>query len=140
MPFVATRDDCIFCGIVAGKLPGRVVYEDDRTVAFLDIFPLTRGHTLVVPKRHCVNLLDARTEDVVAVALTAQQMARTVSDRLGADGVNLLQATGKVAFQTVMHFHVHVLPRYVDDGFVLPFERTPGVDAELDELATRLKS
>jgi len=137
---VTPRDDCIFCGIVGGKVPSRIVYEDDRTIAFLDINPLTRGHTLVIPRRHCVNLLDARTEDVVAVSLTAQQVARTVPDRLGADGVNLLQATGKAAFQTVMHFHVHVLPRYADDGFVLPFERTPGNDAELDELAARLKS
>jgi histidine triad (HIT) family protein len=140
LPDVTPREDCIFCGIVGGKVPARVVYEDDRTMAFLDIFPLTRGHTLVIPRRHSVNLLDARTEDVVAVFLSAQHVARLVSDRLGADGVNLLQATGKAAFQTVMHFHVHVLPRYADDGFVLPFERTPGVDAELDDLATRLKS
>ena len=104
------REDCIFCGIVGGKVPGRIVYEDDRTIAFLDIFPLTRGHTLVIPRRHSVNLLDARTEDVVAVALTAQHVARLASERLGADGVNLLQATGTVAFQTVMHFHMHVLP------------------------------
>jgi histidine triad (HIT) family protein len=134
------RADCIFCGIVGGTVPGRIVYEDDRTIAFLDIFPLTRGHVLVIPKRHSVNLLDARTEDVVAVALTSQYLARLVSDRLGADGVNLLQATGTAAFQTVMHFHMHVLPRYDGDGFVLPFERTPGVDGELDELAIRLKS
>jgi histidine triad (HIT) family protein len=109
-------------------------------MAFLDLYPLTRGHTLVVPKRHSVNLLDARTEDMVAVALTAQEVARLVSERLGADGVNLLQATGKVAFQTVMHFHVHVLPRYEDDGFVLPFQRTEGVPAELDELLARLRT
>ena len=76
----------------------------------------------------------------MAVALTAQLVARLASERLGADGVNLIQATGKAAFQTVMHFHMHVLPRYTDDGFVLPFERTPGVDAELDDLAIRLKS
>ena len=137
---MALREDCIFCGIVSGTVPGRIVYEDDRTLAFLDIFPLTRGHTLVIPKRHSVNLFDVRTEDVVAVSLTSQHVARLVSDRLGADGVNLIQATGKAAFQTVMHFHMHVLPRYTDDGFVLPFERTQGVDAELDDLAARLKS
>src|SRR5437868_4705731 len=111
--------ECVFCAIVAGTAAARRVHEDERTVAFLDIFPLTRGHALVVPKRHCDSLLDAPADDLAAVGLTAQRLARAAvaPDGLGADGVNLLQANGAIAFQTVFHFHVHVLPRYRGDGF-----------------------
>jgi histidine triad (HIT) family protein len=129
---------CIFCDIVAGRSPARIVAEDDRTLAFLDIFPLTRGHTLVIPKAHADDVLDAPPDDVAAVARTAQLVAQRVTSELGAPGVNLLQATGVVALQTVFHLHMHVLPRYPDDGFVVSFDRKPGDPAELDELATRL--
>jgi histidine triad (HIT) family protein len=132
--------ECIFCAIVDGRAPSRRVAEDDGTVAFLDIFPLTRGHTLVIPKRHCDSLLDCPPEDLRAVGAMAQRVARAAMDEAGlaADGVNLLQANGAVAFQTVFHFHVHVLPRYDHDGFRLPFERKPGVDADLDEDGEKL--
>jgi histidine triad (HIT) family protein len=130
--------DCIFCEIVAGRAPARVVDEDERTLAFLDIFPLTAGHTLVIPKQHAADLLDAPPDDVAAVARMAQRVATRVRDELGAPGINLLQATGAIALQTVFHLHVHVLPRYPDDGFRVSFDRRPGDPAELDALAARI--
>jgi histidine triad (HIT) family protein len=132
--------DCIFCEIVARRSPARVVDEDDRCLAFLDIFPLTLGHTLVIPKAHCNDLLDASPDDVAAVARMAQRVAGRIRDELDAPGINLLQATGAIALQTVFHLHMHVLPRYPDDGFHVSFDRKPGDPAELDALAARLRS
>ena len=128
---------CIFCAIVDGQAPARRVSEDERTVAFLDIAPLTRGHTLVIPKQHCDSLLDCPPEDLQAVGAMAQRVARATIEPSGlaADGVNLLQANGAVAYQTVFHFHVHVLPRYRGDGFKIELNRQPGDDAEMDAVA-----
>lgn len=130
--------DCIFCAIVAGSSPAAVVHEDDRTLAFMDIFPLTKGHSLVVPKRHSDDILAADPEDVAAVVLTAQRVARAAKQVFGADGINLLQTNGAVALQTVFHLHVHVLPRYVDDGFRVEFHRAPGDRDELRDQAAAL--
>ena len=132
------RADCVFCAIVAGTSPARVVHDDECTLAFLDIAPITRGHTLVIPKRHSQNLLDIRTEDVVAVSLAMRDVSRRAVQALGADGVNLLQATGEAALQTVFHFHVHVLPRFFGDAIGFPEEfvkRTPGDPDDMDEVA-----
>jgi histidine triad (HIT) family protein len=129
---------CIFCSIVAGDSPAYVIAEDERTLAFLDIFPLTPGHTLVIPKQHADDLLDAAPDDVAAVARMAQRVAQRVRAELSAPGVNLLQATGAIALQTVFHLHVHVLPRYPDDGFRVSFDRRPGDPAALAALAARM--
>jgi histidine triad (HIT) family protein len=131
---------CIFCAIVAGDAPARVVHEGPRTLAFLDINPATRGHALVVPKAHATDLLDASAEDLAAVAGVAQQLARAAVEGLGADGVNLLQSTGAAAFQTVFHLHVHVVPRYEGDGILLPWIPTPGDPEVIDAAATALRS
>ena len=131
--------DCIFCAIVAGEAPARKVAESDLAIAFLDIFPLTRGHALVIPKRHSANLLETPDDDLIAAALLSREVAAVSvappPDGLGAEGVNLLQANGAIAFQTVFHFHIHVLPRYQGDGFRLQVERRPGEDAVMDEVA-----
>jgi histidine triad (HIT) family protein len=130
--------DCVFCAIVAGTAPARIVHDDERTLAFLDIAPITRGHTLVIPKRHCRDLLDVRTEDMVAAGLTARDVSRRAVAALGADGVNLLQATGEAALQTVFHFHIHVLPRFRNDAVAMPeqfVQRTLGAPDELDAVA-----
>jgi histidine triad (HIT) family protein len=131
--------DCIFCAIAAGDAPARLVYEGPRTLAFLDINPATRGHTLVIPRDHSTDLLDAAPEDVEEVATVAQRIARAAVDHLGADGVNLLQSTGAAAFQTVFHLHVHVVPRYEDDGIRLPWIPTPGRPDEIDAAAATLR-
>ena len=130
---------CIFCAIASGDAPARIVHDDERTLAFMDLFPLTRGHALVIPKAHCENLFDADPEDVAAVMRTAQHVARGAMRAYSADGLNLLQTNGAVAMQTVFHLHVHVLPRYVDDGFKVSFDRRMGTDEELDDAATTLR-
>jgi histidine triad (HIT) family protein len=130
--------DCIFCKIVAGELPATVVGEDERTISFMDIAPATRGHALVVPRTHSADLLSIAAEDLSAVGLAAQRLARRAKQRLAADGVNLLNACGAVAFQTVFHFHVHVIPRYEGDSLRLPWVPAPGDSQEIAAAAQEL--
>ncbi|OBC03437.1 HIT family hydrolase [Mycobacterium sp. 852013-50091_SCH5140682] len=121
-------EQCLFCGIVSGTVPSTKVAEDDTTYAFMDIHPGSDGHLLVIPKRHSQDLLDIPTNDLAAVTLTAQRLAKAVVNELGADGVNLLNCCGADAWQTVFHFHLHVIPRYTNatkDRLTLPW--TPGV-------------
>jgi len=110
-----TDPSCLFCRIVAGEIPSNRIDEDEHTVTFMDINPATRGHALVVPRRHYRDLLEIAPDDLAAVAATAQRIAVRVKERLGADGVNLLNSCGAAAWQTVFHFHMHVIPRYSDD-------------------------
>jgi histidine triad (HIT) family protein len=130
--------NCIFCKIVAGELPATVVDEDERTISFMDIAPATRGHALVVPREHSPDLLSIEADDLAAVGLAAQRLARRAKDRLGADGVNLLNSCGAVAFQTVFHFHVHVIPRYEGDPVRLPWLPAPGDPGEIAAAAQEL--
>lgn len=124
--------DCIFCKIVAGEIPAQIVAQDEHTLTFLDTAPATRGHALVIPKRHATDLWEIDPDELAAVASAAKRQALRARDRLGADGVNLLNACGAQAWQTVFHFHMHVIPRYVGDPLKLPWEPTPG---DIDELA-----
>ena len=137
---MASDPDCLFCKIVAGEIPSARVDEDERTVAFMDINPATRGHLLVVPREHATDLLEVPEADLEACARTAQRLARRVKDRLGADGVNLLNSCGQAAWQTVFHFHVHVIPRYADDPLRLPWVPGPGDPDEIAATAERLTS
>jgi histidine triad (HIT) family protein len=130
--------NCIFCKIVAGELPANVVDEDERTVSFMDINPATRGHALVIPRRHARDLLSVESEDLAAVALAAARLAERISERLGPAGVNLLNSCGAAAWQTVFHFHVHVIPRYEGDPLRLPWTPTPGDPAEIEAAAQEL--
>jgi histidine triad (HIT) family protein len=118
--------DCIFCKIVAGELPATIVQEDERTVAFMDISPATRGHALVIPRAHAPDLMEIGDGDLQACALAARRLAVRMRERLGADGVNLINSCGQAAWQTVFHFHLHVIPRYVGDPLELPWVPTPG--------------
>jgi histidine triad (HIT) family protein len=131
--------DCLFCKIVAGELPATIVAEDDRTVAFMDINPATRGHLLVVPRNHFANLLEIEQDDLAATMAAAQGLARRVTERLGADGVNLMNGCGAAAWQTVFHFHVHVIPRYTGDPLTLPWRPAPGDAAEIADAADALR-
>jgi histidine triad (HIT) family protein len=131
-------DDCIFCKIVAGELPAQVVDEDERTLAFMDIAPATRGHALVIPRAHSTDLLTVGDEDLTAVALAARRLAGRMEERLGAQGINLLNSCGRAAWQTVFHFHVHVIPRYDDDPLRLPWVPAPGDPDEIAAAAQEL--
>jgi histidine triad (HIT) family protein len=130
---------CVFCRILAGELPGTVVAESERAVAFMDVSPATPGHLLVVPRQHTPDLLTADPGDVAACATLAQQVARRLRDRLGAEGVNLLQNSGSAAWQSVFHLHIHVIPRYADDPLVLPWKPAPGDPAEIASVAAVLR-
>jgi histidine triad (HIT) family protein len=138
MPDLNADPDCIFCKIVAGELPATIISEDERTVSFMDIAPATRGHTLVIPRAHAPDLLSVASEDLRAVALAAQRLAIRAKQRLGADGVNLLNSCGAAAWQTVFHFHVHVIPRYEGDPLRLPWVPTQGDPQEIAAAAQEL--
>ena len=131
--------DCLFCGIVAGTIPSETIDSDELTVAFMDINPATPGHALVVPRRHSADLLEIGEEDLAATALAAQRLARRMKDVLGADGINLINACGAVAWQTVFHFHIHVVPRYEDDPLTLPWVPEAGDKDEIARVAERLR-
>ncbi|MFM8562094.1 MAG: HIT family protein [Solirubrobacterales bacterium] len=127
--------DCLFCRIVAGDLPARIVAEDELTVSFMDISPATHGHALVVPRRHSEDLYSIGREDLEACMNSAQELALRARDRLGADGVNLLNSCRPDAWQTVFHFHVHVIPRYQDDPLKLPWVPRAGDEGDIEAAA-----
>jgi histidine triad (HIT) family protein len=133
------ESDCIFCKIVSGEVPATIIREDERTVAFMDINPATRGHTLVVPRRHVRDLLEIGHEDLAATMAAAQDLAQRVVDRLGAAGVNLLNSCGQAAWQTVFHFHIHVIPRYEGDPLRLPWVPAEGDRDEIESAAAALR-
>jgi histidine triad (HIT) family protein len=134
-----SEPDCLFCKILRGEIPGQIVDEDERTVAFMDINPATRGHALVIPRRHARDLLEIDVEDLEATIVAAQRLARRASERLGADGVNLLNSCGQAAWQTVYHFHIHVIPRYEGDPLRLPWTPAEGDPEEIAAAAQALR-
>jgi histidine triad (HIT) family protein len=131
--------DCLFCGIVAGSIPSETIDSDEQTVAFMDINPATPGHALVVPRAHSADLLEIGAEDLTATTLAAQRLARRMKEVLGADGINLINACGAAAWQTVFHFHIHVVPRYEDDPLKLPWIPEPGDTDEIAAVAAVLR-
>ena len=124
--------DCIFCAVVAGDSPAEIVDSDEHTITLMDINPATRGHALVVPRRHSEDLLSIGEADLVNCAVAAQRVAKRMEATLAPDGFNLLNATRAAAWQTVFHFHIHVIPRYVGDPLRLPWVPGPG---DRDEIA-----
>jgi histidine triad (HIT) family protein len=130
---------CIFCQIVAGELPAMIVDSDERTIAFLDISPASRGHALVIPRRHARDLLEIDPQDLAAVAIAAQRLARRMHERLGVAGINLLNSCGAPAWQTVFHLHVHVIPRYEGDPLRLPWTPSPGDPDAIATVAQELR-
>jgi histidine triad (HIT) family protein len=130
--------DCVFCKILAGELPATIVDEDERTVSIMDIAPATRGHALVIPRSHTADLLSIDQDELSAVALAAQRLATRAKDRLGADGVNLINSCGALAWQTVFHFHIHVIPRYDGDPLRLPWTPAAGDPLQIAAAAAQL--
>ena len=134
------QDDCIFCKIASGELPSERVDEDERTVAFMDINPWTRGHALVIPREHSTNLYEIGPADLDAAMRAAQRLATRMRDTLDCDGVNLLNSCEVAAWQTVFHFHVHVIPRFAGDPLRLPGAPREPEEGELAEVAVELRA
>lgn len=109
--------ECTFCKIVRGEIPSTKIYEDEQTLAFLDIEPLHPGHTLVIPKKHASDVFEIEEEEWVAIMKTARKVAHAIGESLGAHGVNVDTNNREAAGQVVFHSHVHVIPRYDNDGF-----------------------
>ncbi len=130
--------DCVFCAIVAGTSPSYGIAESDRALAFLDINPATEGHTLVIPKRHAVDIWDIDPEDGLAVWSLGQDVAALLRERLRPDGMTLFQANAAAGWQIVFHFHLHLVPRWHDDGLVKPWTIVPGDPDRLAAVAERL--
>lgn len=124
-------EDCVFCKIVAGEIPCFKLYEDEWTLAFMDINPANRGHALTIPKVHSPNLFEASEDNLAAMVATARKVARAIQSTLNPDGINLVQANGPGAAQSVFHLHMHVLPRYMGDDLKLNWGINPG---EMDEI------
>jgi histidine triad (HIT) family protein len=134
-----SEQDCLFCKIVAGQIPGQIVDGDQDTIAFMDINPATRGHALVVPRQHAADLLEIGDDDLAATAFAAKRLSAKMMERLGADGVSLINGCGSAAWQTVFHFHVHVIPRYRGDPLRLPYTPAPGDPEEIATAAEALR-
>jgi histidine triad (HIT) family protein len=133
-------NDCLFCGIVAGDVPSQTIDSDEKTIAFMDINPATPGHALVIPRRHSADLLEIEAEDLDACAEAAQRLVRRMKEVLDADGVNVLNACGSAAWQTVFHFHLHVIPRFDGDPLQLPWVPGAGDPDEIAKVAKKLRT
>ena len=133
-------DGCIFCAIVEGKAPSRRVYEDDDAIAFMDINPATDGHALVIPRAHVRDLWDIDEPTASKVMAASVRVAEQMKKALEPDGINILHATGAAAFQTVFHFHLHLIPRYLGDPIKLPWVPRPGDRTTIDSLAEKIAS
>jgi histidine triad (HIT) family protein len=132
-------DDCIFCAIAAGDGPAQIVDSDEHTVAFMDIAPATRGHALVIPRRHVADLVEIDDEELSHCVSAARRLALRMRETLEPAGFNLLNSCGAAAWQTVFHFHVHVVPRYEDDPLKLPWIPEAGDLDEIGRLAALIR-
>ncbi len=117
--------ECIFCEIKDGKQLSSKIFEDKKTLAFLDIYPVANGHTLVIPKVHSENLYDIQAEDIAAVGITLARIAKTLKKVLKCDGINVYQGNEHAAMQEIMHTHFHVIPRYYNDNIIFGASRSP---------------
>ena len=128
------KDDCIFCKLANGVFPTNSIYEDDDFNVILDVGPATRGHALILPKEHYANIYEIPKETAGKVMILAKRLATKMTDRLGADGFNLVQNNNECAGQTVFHFHFHLIPRYENDGQNLLWNPTSPSEEELAEI------
>ena len=133
-------NDCVFCKIVAGQIPSTRVYEDEHTLAFMDIGQVNPGHVLVAVKKHADNLYALDDAQAVAVARTSARLARAIRDAFKPEGLSVYQANGKPAGQTVFHYHVHLLPRHAGDGMELTWPAKNPPREKLDENAAKIRT
>jgi histidine triad (HIT) family protein len=131
--------DCIFCAIASGDGPAEIVDSDEHTVAFMDISPATRGHALVIPRTHSANLMEISDEDLERTTLAARRLARKIDAALQPAGFNVINACGAAAWQTVFHFHLHVIPRYESDPLKLPWIPRGGDPEQIAAVAEEIR-
>ena len=131
------KNNCIFCAIAAGEIPSFKIYEDDAFLAYLDINPFSKGHTLVIPKRHASDIVAADDDTLAELIVRVKKVAAHVKEALGCDGFNILQNNGEAAGQTVRHIHFHIVPRW--NGDPLAFENSKGDMEALKALAAKLR-
>jgi len=132
--------DCVFCKIRDGEIPSFKVYEDERTLCFMDINPLNSGHCLVVTKAHAPTIFEAEVADLQAAMATARRVAIAILRAVKPDGLNMLQANGAAAFQSVPHFHLHLIPRWNNDGKGFDWKLVPGDRAQIAAVGERLRT
>ena len=126
--------NCIFCKIISGEIPSHTIYEDEQFKVILDVGPATRGHALIIPKDHYANLYELPEEVAADAIKLAKKMMSRMTDRLHCDGFNIIQNNGEVAGQTVFHFHMHLIPRYKNDGEILKYIAGEPDKEELEEI------
>ena len=132
--------DCVFCKIRDGQIPSFKIYEDPRTLAFMDINPLNPGHCLVITKSHAATIFDVEVLDLQAAVATTKKVVSAVKGAVQADGINLLQANGAAAFQSVLHFHFHVIPRFANDGKGFDWKVVPGDKQQIGMNGERIRA
>ena len=128
------KDDCIFCKIANGEIPSKALYEDEMFRVILDVNPATRGHALILPKDHAANLYELPEKAAASVLVLAKKLALSMHERLMCDGLNLIQNNGEAAGQTVSHFHLHMIPRYVNDGQTIGWAPKEAIQDDLEEI------
>lgn len=133
------NENCTFCRIVEGSEPYWIVYEDDLVMAFFDINPASRGHSLIIPKKHYENIYEIPERELKRVIVVAKKLAEVYRDALGAKAVNILHASGREAQQDVFHFHIHLVPRYKSDGLNLWYRPKIRITAEFNEMLRKIK-
>ena len=132
------KNNCIFCAIAAGEIPSFKVYEDEQVLAYLDINPFSKGHTLVIPKKHSSGLVDTDDETLAVVIARVKKVAAHLKEKLGCDGFNIVQNNGEAAGQTVRHVHFHIVPRWTGDD-ATSFVGKPGDMEALKALAEQVR-
>lgn len=131
--------ECIFCAIVEGKIPSEKVYEDKHVFAFMDIAPANPGHLLIIPKQHYRNIFDMPAEVGSKIMEAAVPLATAIRETLNPDGLNLFQSNEAAAFQTVFHFHLHIIPRWENDPLRLPWRPSEGNIEEISNVAAKIR-
>ena len=131
-------ENCIFCKIANGEIPSRTLYEDGDFRVILDLGPATRGHALILPKEHAANLFELPEKTAGKAMILAKKMAARMKEKLNCDGFNVIQNNGEVAGQTVFHFHMHLIPRYEDDGRPIQMKSGEATAEELDAVKAQI--
>lgn len=132
------KDDCIFCKIANGEIPSHTLYEDDMFRVILDLRPATKGHALILPKNHYANLYELPDNTAGEVMILAKRMASGMREKLFCDGFNLVQNNGECAGQTEFHFHLHLIPRYKEDGQSITWKSMSPSDEELSGIEKQI--